>query len=40
MKCTQCGCNDLEEVDFPYQAYLIMTECGIACEASFYDLEE
>ena len=40
MKCTQCGCNDLEEVDFPYHANLIMTRCGLVGEASFYDLEE
>ena len=40
MKCTQCGCNDLEKVDFPYHANLIMTRCGIAGSASFYDLEE
>ncbi len=40
IKCTQCGCTDLEEVDFPYEAKLIMTACGIAGEATFYDLDE
>ena len=40
MKCTQCGCEDLEEVDFPYEATLKMTECGIRGEATFYDLED
>ena len=39
MKCTQCGCEDLEEVDFPYEATLIMTEMGLRGEATFYDLE-
>lgn len=39
MKCTQCGCEDLEQVDFPYEANLIMTRCGLYGEASFYDLE-
>lgn len=40
MKCTQCGCTDLEEVDFPYEAKLVMTACGIVGEATFYDLDE
>ncbi len=40
MKCTQCGCTDLEEVDFPYQAKLIMTACGLAGESNDYDLDE
>ncbi len=40
MKCTQCGCTDLEEVDFPYETKLVMTACGIAGEATFYDLDE
>lgn len=40
MKCTQCGCEDLEDVNFPYQAKLIMTKCGIVGEATFYDLKE
>ncbi len=39
MKCTQCGCEDLEEVDFPFEAKLIMTALGISGEATFYDLE-
>ena len=39
VKCTQCGCEDLEEVDFPFEAELIMTEEGISGEATFYDLE-
>lgn len=39
MKCTQCGCEDLEEVDFPYEAKLIETDCGISPEAAHYELE-
>ena len=30
MKCTQCGCDDLEEVDFPYEAKLDEVAVGIA----------
>ncbi len=40
MKCTQCGCIDLEEVDFPYEAQLRQVYVGIAGESSEYDLEE
>lgn len=40
IKCTNCGCKDLEEVDFPYEAKLIQTAIGIAGESSEYDLEE
>lgn len=40
MKCTQCGCEDLKEVDFPYQVNLIMTACGCALEAAYYDLKQ
>ena len=40
IKCTNCGCNDLEEVDFPYKAKLIQTAIGLAGESSEYDLEE
>ena len=40
IKCTNCGCKDLEEVDFPYEAKLIQTAIGIAGESSAYDLEE
>lgn len=40
MKCTQCGCKDLEEVDFPYEAKLDEIAVGIAGESSFYDIHE
>lgn len=40
MKCTQCGGNDLEEVDFPYEAKLDEVATGIAGESSFYKLHE
>lgn len=40
MKCTQCGCDDLEEVDFPYEAKLDEVAVGIAGESSFYDMHE
>lgn len=40
IKCTHCGYNDLEEVDFPYKAKLIQTAIGIAGESSEYNLEE
>lgn len=40
IKCTQCGCDDLEEVDFPYKAKLDEVAIGIAGESSFYDLHE
>lgn len=40
IKCTQCGCDDLEEVFFPYKANLIQTAIGIAGESFQYDLEE
>jgi septal ring factor EnvC (AmiA/AmiB activator) len=38
MKCTQCGCDDLEEVDFPYAANLVGSE-GLSGYSSSYDLE-
>lgn len=38
MKCTQCGCNDLVEVDFPYETELITTSIGILGESFQYDL--
>ena len=37
IKCAHCGCNDLEEVDFPYEAKLIQTAIGLAGESSEYD---
>lgn len=40
IKCTQCGCDDLEEVIFPYKANLIQTAVGIAGESFQYDLDE
>ena len=40
MKCTQCGCTDLEEVYFPYEAKLDEVATGIAGESSFYDMHE
>lgn len=40
IKCTQCGCDDLEEVIFPYKANLIQTATGIAGESFQYDLDE
>lgn len=40
MKCTQCGCDDLEEVDFPYEAKLDQLAVGIVGESSFYDMHE
>ena len=40
MKCTQCGCKDLEEVDFPYEAKLDEIAVGIAGDSSFYDIHE
>lgn len=40
IKCSQCGSNDLEEVDFPYEAKLKEVETGIAGEASFYAMHE
>ena len=39
MKCTQCGCNDLAEVDFPYESKLITTAIGLAGESFQYDLD-
>ena len=39
MKCTQCGCNDLEEVDFPYESKLITTDIGLVGESFQYDLD-
>ena len=40
MKCSSCGCTDLEKVDFPYEAKLIQTAVGIYGETDSYDLEE
>lgn len=40
IKCTQCGCDDLEEVIFPYKANLIQTAVGIVGESFQYDLDE
>ena len=39
MKCTQCGCNDLEEVDFPYESELVTTAIGLMGESFQYDLD-
>ena len=39
MKCTQCGCEDLVEVGFPYETSLNMIDCGIRGEAAYYELE-
>ncbi len=39
MKCTQCGCNDLEEVDFPYESELVTTSVGLTGESFQYDLD-
>lgn len=39
MKCTQCGYNDLEEVDFPYESELVTTAIGLVGESFQYDLE-
>lgn len=40
IKCTQCGSDDLKETGFPYEVNLVMTECGIAGESSFYALDK
>ena len=40
IKCSQCGCNDLEEVDFPYEAKLDEVATGIAGESYVYKLHE
>ena len=40
MKCSQCGCEDLEKVNFPYKAILDEVATGISGESSFYDLRE
>ena len=39
MQCTQCGCNDLEEVDFPYESELVTTAIGLVGESFQYDLD-
>lgn len=40
VKCTQCGCDDLEIVDFPYNAELSVVRTGIAGESYEYALDE
>lgn len=39
MKCSQCGCTDLAEVEFPQKTSLILTSVGIAGESNFYEIE-
>ncbi|HIY99817.1 MAG TPA: hypothetical protein H9676_03850 [Firmicutes bacterium] len=39
MKCSQCGCADLVEVEFPQKTSLILTSVGIAGESNFYEIE-
>ena len=39
MKCSQCGCADLVEVEFPQEAELIQTRVGLVGYSSFYDIE-
>ena len=42
IKCTQCGCDDLAEVSFPYEAQLlsVTTAIGLAGESFQYELEK
>ena len=40
IKCSQCGCTDLEKVDFPYEAILREVGIGIVGESFIYDLDE
>lgn len=40
IKCTQCGCEDLEEIDFPYEAKLDEVAVGIFGESFQYSLDE
>ena len=40
IKCTQCGCDDLVEVDFPYKSELVEVSTGIYGESFVYDLDE
>lgn len=39
MKCSQCGCNDLVEVEFPQETTLIECERGLVGYSSSYDIE-
>lgn len=40
MKCTQCGCNDLEKINFPYKSELVITAVGLVGESFQYELKE
>ena len=40
MKCSQCGCNDLVEVDFPHKIDLKEVGVGLAGYSSSYSIEE
>ena len=40
MKCSQCGCNDLVEVDFPHEVNIIQTGVGLNGYSSSYDIED
>lgn len=40
IKCSQCGCTDLEKVDFPYEAILHKVQTGLTGYSFIYDLEE
>lgn len=40
IKCTQCGCEDLEGIDFPYEAKLDEVAVGISGESFQYRLDE
>ena len=39
MKCSQCGCEDLVEVDFPQEVRLIEVDSGLAGYSSGYSLK-
>lgn len=39
IKCTQCGCEDLEEVGFPYEVELDTVAVGLVGESFQYALQ-
>ena len=39
MKCSQCGCEDLVEVEFPQEVRLIEVDSGLAGYSSGYNLK-
>lgn len=39
IKCTQCGCEDLEEVEFPYEGKLNTVAVGLSGESFQYALD-